>query len=566
MTDAEYNAAKGVMYQKYKNGEISKYAYDKWKRENNPAKSGTSGGAAAGDYGVKATDAAVERLQGKLEKVYGQAQEEIMEKLDQFTGKYAAKEARMLERLATGQIDQDELNYWRMGQIFQTQQWKNKVEQVTGTLLSANEQAMAIIDKDKMGVFVENANFQSYQLEKEAGMNLSFAIYDADTVARLIEEQPELLPRKVVEGVKDKAWNQKQIANSISQGIIQGETIPQIAKRIARDTSSANGKNMVRYARTAMTGAQNAGRIETLKRAQSMGIKVKKVWLATLDGRTRDSHREMDGQVAEPDGYFRTPLGSKMKYPGDLNGKGGDVWNCRCTLIYKYDDYPSNPDNDLRRDNETGELIQNMTYRQWQDWKKAGKPQSEKKTEPSALKKKLDALTNPAKQKTGIEALSDDIKEQLEAYAGGDELRLSKEQMNAIKQAMTIQEGAMYRVEDMDRIGSVNNIKIGQDFNFAQQVFESKDSDLGALRSFTKEKDDLADLCGQVADPVIYKTVGGAYQLDIAELSMYDQHESLCFGNRWKVVAKKKMIVDGQPVTVIELEQKKDKYPKTEVS
>ena len=51
MTDAEYNAAKGVMYQKYRSGEISKYAYDKWKRENNPAKSGTSGGAAAGDYG-----------------------------------------------------------------------------------------------------------------------------------------------------------------------------------------------------------------------------------------------------------------------------------------------------------------------------------------------------------------------------------------------------------------------------------------------------------------------------------------------------------------------------------
>ena len=46
----------------------------------------------------------------------------------------------------------------------------------------------------------------------------------------------------------------------------------------------------IRTARTATTAAQNAGRMDSYHAAKGMGIKLKKEWLATLDGRTRHAH------------------------------------------------------------------------------------------------------------------------------------------------------------------------------------------------------------------------------------------------------------------------------------
>ena len=71
MTQAEYDAAKSEMYKKYKNGEITNYAYIQWKKQNNPANqagngapatSATKGGASAGT-GTKDGNGAITKAQ-----------------------------------------------------------------------------------------------------------------------------------------------------------------------------------------------------------------------------------------------------------------------------------------------------------------------------------------------------------------------------------------------------------------------------------------------------------------------------------------------------------------------
>lgn len=64
------------------------------------------------------------------------------------------------------------------------------------------------------------------------------------------------------------------------------------------------GNSVPRTARTTLTGAENAGRVASYERARGMGIDVRKRWLATLDERTRASHRALDGEVADADGKF----------------------------------------------------------------------------------------------------------------------------------------------------------------------------------------------------------------------------------------------------------------------
>lgn len=324
------------------------------------------------DPGTQAADKAVQTVEKRIGSVYKEAQGEMQEKLQKLQDEYGHKLAVKHQQLMNGEITQTEYDAWVKNYMMQESTLKKQIDQCAGVMLHANEKAVAIVNGETMNVFAENANYQSYQITQDTGMNISFAVYDEKTVERLIKERPELLPRKVVDGKKDKAWNQTKIANSITQSIIHGEDISQAAKRIAKETASMNGSAMVRYARTAMTSAQNAGRMEGLHRAQAMGIKCKKRWLATLDSRTRDAHADLDGQVVDVDEPFQSELGPIM-YPGDPSAAPGNVYNCRCTLVYEYEGYPSDPTADERRDNETGELITNMDYKEW----KAAKENSE---------------------------------------------------------------------------------------------------------------------------------------------------------------------------------------------
>lgn len=61
--------------------------------------------------------------------------------------------------------------------------------------------------------------------------------------------------------------------------------------------------------------------------AKAKGADIVKQWDAVLDGRTRDSHRRVDGEIRELDEKFSNGL----MFPGDPSGSAAEVINCRCT-------------------------------------------------------------------------------------------------------------------------------------------------------------------------------------------------------------------------------------------
>lgn len=131
----------------------------------------------------------------------------------------------------------------------------------------------------------------------------------------------------------------------------------------------------IRNARTAITSAQNAGRQASYERAAAMGIQVTKRWMAAMDGRTRDSHRHMDGVEVPYNKPFVTPLGSVMMYPGDFRGKAGDLYNCRCTMrTVEKPGIEAEARKRRVRDPNTGKnvVISDMTYSEWERWKRHG--------------------------------------------------------------------------------------------------------------------------------------------------------------------------------------------------
>jgi len=364
------------------------------------------------DYGAIFTERERRILYRRLQRQYREAQKNIRKKLNDFLAGSAQREKLYQQKVEAGLLTQEFFDNWKEGQVFIGKRWGAKLDEITGTLTEANKKALAMVRGEQYKVFAENANYQAYGLEKDGqkhNVGVSFDIYDEATVRRLIQEKPELLKRSTLNSRKDKAWNQGIISNSITQGIIQGESIPEIAERIARDTCDRNNTHMMLYARTAMTCAQNAGRIETMHRAADLGLHVKKEWIATLDSRTRDSHQHLDGQTAEVDEPFSSILGDIM-FPGDPDAEPANVWNCRCTLGSVYVDFESDGKG-TRRDNETGEEIEDMTYDEWKEWKeeqnqpepmKIPEPPKEEEPEPekntdlfgNELGKEFEMMTN----------------------------------------------------------------------------------------------------------------------------------------------------------------------------
>lgn len=325
------------------------------------------------DRGGAYTDAKTRETKRRLDEVYGQALKDLQAKEDDFWRRHALKDAMYRQKVADGKMSQADYEAWMRGQVFQGKQWRAKVKQITKTLVDADKQAYKIINGQKMDIFAENANYIAYSIEKDYGMDLGFGLYDANSVARLIRDEPKLLPavkNKEVDEQADSEWYNKIVSNSVTQGILQGEGIGQIAQRIMRTCTDRAENAAVRDARTAYTGAQNAGRIEGLHQAEELGINVLKKWMCTFDFKTRDAHRELDGQTQKPDDPFVVD-GDEIMYPGDPHAEPALVWNCRCTLVYEYPKYQPHSANIPRRDNITGEDVGAMTYREWYEMKAA---------------------------------------------------------------------------------------------------------------------------------------------------------------------------------------------------
>lgn len=118
------------------------------------------------------------------------------------------------------------------------------------------------------------------------------------------------------------------IRRDITNAIIQGEGIRDMSKRIKKSLEN-NANDTVRIARTETTRITNEARQDAFTFAEAeLGIVMRRIWVATEDGRTRPSHQAMDGVEVGRDERF--PNG--LLYPGEQGAPASEVINCRCTV------------------------------------------------------------------------------------------------------------------------------------------------------------------------------------------------------------------------------------------
>jgi SPP1 gp7 family putative phage head morphogenesis protein len=334
------------------------------------------------DYSDEFLDFKEKEIYKELHSLYEECQKEIDEELEDFFKKFDKKNEKWLKKLKNGEITEQEYKRWLEGQIFQGKMWAERKETIANQLYDFNETAYKIINEAYPDIFINEFNYMAYLLEHKEGIDLSFYIYDPETIRQLIIEDIDILPYKKLNKAKDIQWNFKNIKREVAKAIIKGDAVKDLAKKLSKEVTNRNEKQMQMHARTALNSARNQARLKRIEDGEKMGLKIYKEWSATLDFRTRIAHANLDGIRIPPNESFEID-GMKIRFPSDPYAHPSLVCNCRCTLEGDLKGYPDTFD--LRRDNEAGEIIQKMSYKEWYKWKtgeelpKYKKPKKKKK-------------------------------------------------------------------------------------------------------------------------------------------------------------------------------------------
>ena len=314
----------------------------------------------SGDAQAESLERQVLELQEKLRLAYSDAVGGMASRIEASLEGFAADDARWRADVAAGRRDAKSYEAWRRDRALHDDRLKALEEALTRDLTAADEAAMAYVNRVPAGVYAEGMNFATYEIEHGARADTSFTLYDRDTVMELVANEPDLLPQAAFDKAKDKAWNSRHVTSAVTQAVLQGQTAPQLAASIA-GIAAMDQRAAMRAARTAMTSAHSLGKLKGYERAAGMGIDVEKQWLAALDPRTRGSHRHLDGEVVGLDAEFSNGL----RYPGDPDGPGSEVYNCRCTLVPVIGDVEYDAV-------ERADRLGGMSYGEWKAEKPAG--------------------------------------------------------------------------------------------------------------------------------------------------------------------------------------------------
>lgn len=317
------------------------------------------------DLMQKETDAELIELEKRLKREYKKAQAEVEERAVQYFKEFQDRDNAMLKRLHDGKITAEEYYRWRQNQMLVGNRWVSLRDRLASDYVTANVRASGMINEHLYNTYAENFNYQAFLAEREGRIETSFTLYDKDAVRQALIKTPDLIQTSQVNVKKNQRWNAQKVTSALTQGILQGDSIGHISDRL-QTVTNMNQKAAVRNARTLTTGAENGGRFSCSQRLEKMGVQQQKQWMATLDKRTRDSHRMLDGEMVDMD----QPFSNGLMYPGDpdmMHIKPEEVYNCRCRYVTQFKSFPS-----------TFERSTDALGESYEDWKR-GKSKNDSK-------------------------------------------------------------------------------------------------------------------------------------------------------------------------------------------
>lgn len=275
------------------------------------------------------TDKLINKTERQMKKVYNSYDEKMIKKADTYFRRFQINDEKMLKALNSGDISVQDYKKWRTETLLSGKEYTQFNKEFAKAMTDIDKVAIGVSNTGVLNSYVLNANAVAKAISTK--VNINFKLYNKNAVQRLNKAGTITLPYKNIKVSKNVQWNQKIINNTIRNSIIKGDNINKIAKELWYNVKEMNYKGAVRTARTSITNAENAGRLDMLNDIkEKYDIETQKQWITAGDDVVRDSHAEIDGEICELDEEFSNGL----MYPADESGEPEEVYNCRCTMIY----------------------------------------------------------------------------------------------------------------------------------------------------------------------------------------------------------------------------------------
>jgi vacuolar-type H+-ATPase subunit H len=270
------------------------------------------------DKAHKLTDKKIAEIEKKLTDLYSKSYGEIKKKSADILNKIETKTDMTAE-----QRYNEYLKYNRLQALEQ---------QVSEVLKDTNKEAVKIINSSMPDVYKLNYD----EMIKVFPEGTIFPVINKSAVKTVLNEQVAPFKMLKLNDMQNIDLIRRDLTSSLTSGILQGESIPSLAKRIKAVTNK-NLSSFVTIARTETTRIESSARQDVGEQGVKLGFKMKKQWVSTADDRSRDEHLQADGQIVDIDKPFRVG-GEDLMYPGDESGSAGNTINCRCTMVNIVDD------------------------------------------------------------------------------------------------------------------------------------------------------------------------------------------------------------------------------------
>lgn len=332
------------------------------------------------DEGRQEVDKVLQALIAQIMRLYKAATMGVRLTVKKFLAEFRVKDEKMRQKVKEGKITQADYIGWRYNQFLTVKRWREMMAKITKDLVNADKLAMEMVSDSMIEVFGIGLHYSIYGADKATKGAItaegSFTLYNKEAIKNLIKNNPELLPAPKVDIPKDEQWNMKQISSVLTQSLLQGTSVDDLAEKL-RAVTGMDETAAIRNARTMITNAENAGRYEAFKRLEKMGVFIKMQWIATQDERTRAAHAYLNRKTAPVGGSFSIPLAHDprnktgkirtIRYPGDPMAAPDLVYNCRCRLISVID-HEKTAEKSFGPEGLTG--IERMSYDEWKKFQK----------------------------------------------------------------------------------------------------------------------------------------------------------------------------------------------------
>lgn len=257
----------------------------------------------------------------ELKAIYQKAIKDIAEKIEISNGKIAVLLANWDD------LSDDEKS------IYQSQIYQKNFQNALRTQLDGYVNALQAGQYESIDEYMRSCYEIGYTgaMYDLAGQGIPLIMpIDEKQVVTAMYVNSKISKRLYAKLGEDVEALKKKIASTLSRGIATADSYANIARNIASDSNVGFNRAM-RITRTEGHRVQAQSAMDACYKARGAGADIVKQWDATLDGRTRPSHRMVDGEIKE----LEEPFSNGLMYPGDPNGSAAEVINCRCALMQR---------------------------------------------------------------------------------------------------------------------------------------------------------------------------------------------------------------------------------------